>query len=461
MSRPVVLCFSGHDPSGGAGIQADIETIASHHCHAAGVITALTEQDSRNVKKTVAAAGGGLDQPSANRAGRYAGRGHQNRLDRLGGTGRGDCDVLQSCPRIPVVLDPVLAAGGGSDLAGQGLIDAINNRLLPLATVLTPNANEARRLTGLADLDACGKALRHSGAEYVLITGADEDSELVHNRLYLADGVNETFNWERLPHSYHGSGCTLASAIAALLAQGLDPFSAISEAQDYTWQSLAAAYRPGRGQHNPERFFGWNHETSPPRPVRDHPTRRQNRRTSHRRSRSGVKGRRGAGAIPRQTGRGWRRLSRPPVTTVPQLPCPADYQRQRRAGAGGRRRRRAFGPRRRQHRGSRAKLGADAIIGVSCYNDIARATAAVAAGADYVAFGRFFPSGSKPLAAPAEIGTLREAKRSLPVPIVAIGGILPENAGQLLAAGADLLAVIGGVFDGDPFEAARRFRALF
>lgn len=110
---------------------------------------------------------------------------------------------------------------------------------------------------------------------------------------------------------------------------------------------------------------------------------------------------------------------------------------------------------------ARAALGPDAIIGVSCYNDIGRATAAVAAGADYVAFGRFFPSGSKPLAAPAEIGTLQTAKRSLKVPIVAIGGILPENAGQLLAAGADLVAVIGGVFDGDPFAAARRFQALF
>lgn len=110
---------------------------------------------------------------------------------------------------------------------------------------------------------------------------------------------------------------------------------------------------------------------------------------------------------------------------------------------------------------ARAALGPDAIIGVSCYNDIGRATAAVAAGADYVAFGRFFPSGSKPLAAPAEIGTLQTAKRSLQVPIVAIGGILPENAGQLLAAGADLVAVIGGVFDGDPFAAARRFQALF
>ncbi|TPQ24864.1 thiamine phosphate synthase [Methylomonas koyamae] len=110
---------------------------------------------------------------------------------------------------------------------------------------------------------------------------------------------------------------------------------------------------------------------------------------------------------------------------------------------------------------ARTALGPDAIIGVSCYNDIGRATAAVAAGADYVAFGRFFRSGSKPLAAPAEIGTLEIAKRSLQVPIVAIGGILPENAGQLLAAGADLLAVIGGVFDGDPFAAARRFQALF
>ncbi|OAI12324.1 hydroxymethylpyrimidine/phosphomethylpyrimidine kinase [Methylomonas koyamae] len=255
MSRPVVLCFSGHDPSGGAGIQADIETIASHRCHAASVITALTEQDSRNVKKLLPQRPADLVSQAQTVLADI-----QVAAVKIGLIGSAElaeaiADVLQSCPRIPVVLDPVLAAGGGSDLAGQGLIDAINNRLLPLATVVTPNASEARRLTGLADLDACGKALRHRGAEYVLITGADEDSELVHNRLYLADGVNETFNWERLPYSYHGSGCTLASAIAALLAQGLDPFSAISEAQDYTWQSLAAAYRPGRGQHNPERFF--------------------------------------------------------------------------------------------------------------------------------------------------------------------------------------------------------------
>ncbi len=110
---------------------------------------------------------------------------------------------------------------------------------------------------------------------------------------------------------------------------------------------------------------------------------------------------------------------------------------------------------------ARRLLGPEAIIGVSCYNDVDRALEAVAAGASYVAFGRFFPSGSKPLAAPAAIDTLTRAKQRITVPIVAIGGILPENGGELLAAGADLLAVIGGVFDHDPLTSARRFQALF
>lgn len=110
---------------------------------------------------------------------------------------------------------------------------------------------------------------------------------------------------------------------------------------------------------------------------------------------------------------------------------------------------------------ARQKLGPDAIIGVSCYNDVEKAQAAVAAGADYVAFGRFFPSGSKPLAAPAEIATLTLAKQQLTVPIVAIGGILPENGKQLIDAGADLLAVIGGVFDHEVQTAAAAYTQLF
>lgn len=110
---------------------------------------------------------------------------------------------------------------------------------------------------------------------------------------------------------------------------------------------------------------------------------------------------------------------------------------------------------------ARKLLGNDAIIGVSCYNFVEQAIAAQAQGATYAAFGRFFPSSSKPLAAPARIETLRQAKLKLTIPIVAIGGILPENGGQLLAAGADLLAVIGGLFDRQPEQSARAYQALF
>jgi len=110
---------------------------------------------------------------------------------------------------------------------------------------------------------------------------------------------------------------------------------------------------------------------------------------------------------------------------------------------------------------ARKRLGAGAIIGVSCYDSLERALEAQTHGADYVAFGRFFPSGSKPLAAPAHIETLQKARLMLHIPIVAIGGILPENGAALIAAGADMLAVIGGIFDHEPEQAAKAYRTLF
>lgn len=110
---------------------------------------------------------------------------------------------------------------------------------------------------------------------------------------------------------------------------------------------------------------------------------------------------------------------------------------------------------------ARKRLGPDAIIGVSCYDFIEKAIVAQTQGASYAAFGRFFPSSSKPLAAPAKIATLQKAKQTLTIPIVAIGGILPDNGGQLVSAGADLLAVIGGLFDSQPEQSARAYQALF
>jgi thiamine-phosphate pyrophosphorylase len=111
---------------------------------------------------------------------------------------------------------------------------------------------------------------------------------------------------------------------------------------------------------------------------------------------------------------------------------------------------------------AREQLGSQALIGVSCYNELARAEAAEKQGANYIAFGRFFPSRTKPQAVQASLGLLREAKKKLRIPVVAIGGITPENGASLITAGADALAVIEGVFgQADVRGAAKRYARLF
>jgi hydroxymethylpyrimidine/phosphomethylpyrimidine kinase len=125
---------------------------------------------------------------------------------------------------------------------------------------------EARRLADVDDDDdaslvLCAERLIEMGAEYVLITGTHEATPDVINTLYAKSGVVRSDTWARLPGSFHGSGCTLASAIAAMLANGLDLAEAVREAQDYTWQTLRKAYRPGMGQYLPDRLF-WAREES-------------------------------------------------------------------------------------------------------------------------------------------------------------------------------------------------------
>jgi len=253
--RPVVLSFSGHDPSGGAGIQADIETLVSHQCHSASVITALTEQDSRNVKKLIPQSSENI----INQANTVLDDFHVNAF-KIGLIGHYETAIaiyaiLKQHPHIPVILDPVLAAGGGADMANDRLIATIADLLLPCTTVLTPNSEEARKLSGFDGLDECGLALLEKGCDYVLITGTHETVPAVNNQLFHDGRCWETYTWDRLPESYHGSGCTLAASIAALMAHGLEPVQAVMEAQEYTWNSLNSAYRPGKGQYNPNRFF--------------------------------------------------------------------------------------------------------------------------------------------------------------------------------------------------------------
>jgi hydroxymethylpyrimidine/phosphomethylpyrimidine kinase len=239
---PVVMVFSGNDPSGGAGIQADIESLISHVLGYTPLDGGLIVEQARTVLE---------DMPV-----------HAFKLGLLASSEAVEAihAILNDYPDIPVIVDPVLASGSGTMIAEEDVIDAISELLLPQATVLTPNSHEARVLAPEGDtLDACAMALLEHGTEFVLITGTHENTPDVINTLYANNRIMETFTWDRLEGSFHGSGCTLAASIAGLMAQGLEPFTAIHEAQEYTWQALSEGYRIGMGQQIPNRLF-WARE---------------------------------------------------------------------------------------------------------------------------------------------------------------------------------------------------------
>ena len=270
-SPPIVLSFAASDPTGGAGVQADILTLASLGCHPASVVTALTVQDTRGVES--------LRAVEADLVAAQARRLLQDmpvaafKLGVLGSAANAEAvaSILAEHPAVPVVLDPVLASGRGDPLADAETVKILRTALLPRSTVLTPNSLEARRLANAepdAGLPSCARRLIEFGCKYVLVTGTHEAGAQVLNTLYDARGVVREDRWQRLPGSYHGSGCTLASALAAFIARGLAVAEAAREAQEYTWHALAAGFRPGKGQYLPNRSFGSGNEAA--RPLRDH-----------------------------------------------------------------------------------------------------------------------------------------------------------------------------------------------
>lgn len=253
-NKPIVLVLAGGDPTGGAGIQADIEAIGALGGHAAPVICAVTAQDTRNVSQVyplpetwvLAQAEAVLgDLPVA-----AIKIGLLGSLENLRVTAR----IIRRAGEVPVVLDPVLAAGGGRELSDDALRRAIVEELLPLVTVLTPNGPEARRLSGLPELAGAAARLLEHGCGHVLLTGGHEPGGTLINTLH--GPASQSWSWPRLPGEYHGSGCTLASALAVGLAQGLSVPVAAERAQAFTWRSLAEAFSPGRGQSLPDRWRG-------------------------------------------------------------------------------------------------------------------------------------------------------------------------------------------------------------
>lgn len=250
---PCILCIGGHDPTGGAGIQADIETVTALGGQAVSLVTALTAQDTHDVASLLptpadffAAAAERLLRDIAPDAIKIGLIGSAALIPPL-------VQILRSFPG-PVVLDPVLAAGGGFDLGAARLLEAVRDQLLPLVTLTTPNRAEARRLAENDDAAVAAQTLLRCGADAVLLTGADEATgEVVTNHLYLGDGNPRAFRWPRLPQRYHGSGCTLASACATCLALGDDMATAVDRAQAFTAGALQAAIQPGGGQWLPWR----------------------------------------------------------------------------------------------------------------------------------------------------------------------------------------------------------------
>lgn len=276
-SFPLVMSFAATDPSGGAGLQADLLTISSMGCFPLSVVTAITVQDTVGVEEVLPMeADWVVDQARAMledvpvAAFKMGLIGSVENIAAM-------AEVLADYPDVPFVLDPVLASGRGDELADEEMLSAMRELLVPQCTIVTPNSMEARRLAANDDDDEdvelslaeCAKRILAMGCEYVLITGTHEQTQQVINVLYSERGIVRSDRWTRLPNTYHGSGCTLASAIASLLALGVEVPDAVKEAQEYTWQALSAGFRPGMGQYIPDRLFwarGEEDDEEPPKP---------------------------------------------------------------------------------------------------------------------------------------------------------------------------------------------------
>jgi hydroxymethylpyrimidine/phosphomethylpyrimidine kinase len=250
-----ILAIGGHDPCGGAGIQADIESIAANGGHAVTAITALTVQDTINVSRIEPVPVDLFRQVLATLDDDLSFDAIKIGLIGDAGIAEAIADFLESHTGIPVVLDPVLAAGGGREMSSQAIREQMLEKILPHVSLVTPNLPEARRLTGKDDAASCASLLLDKGAEAVLITGGHDEGDSIINRWYDASG-EQRFEWERLKGGFHGSGCTLASAVAVFLARGMPMKLALRLAQAFTHDALAKAGQVGRGQKIPRRIAG-------------------------------------------------------------------------------------------------------------------------------------------------------------------------------------------------------------
>ncbi len=243
-----VLVLSGLDPCGGAGIAADIETINQFGVTPLPVVTTLTAQNTQRVDFIQAV---GLQLI-------------EKQLEVLSDDIQIDVvkiGLLSSVEQINaianwlnkshwVVLDPIIKASTTDELLAQDSVEALKQVLLPKVSLLTPNVAELEILApGLTEQEAVSSL----PCEWVLLTTTDVSDQMIEHRLYHQGSIFERFSYHKLPGSYHGSGCTLSSAISALVAAKLDVNIAVKRALDYSYQTLLNAKRIGKMQYHPNR----------------------------------------------------------------------------------------------------------------------------------------------------------------------------------------------------------------
>jgi hydroxymethylpyrimidine/phosphomethylpyrimidine kinase len=241
-------------------------TLSSMGCHPLSVVTAITIRDTAGVEDVMA-----VDAEWVAGQARSVLEDMPVAVFKIGLLGSVEAiaaiaEVVSDYPDIPLVLDPVLASGRGDEPASDELVMAMRELLVPQTTVITPNSLEARRLAVDAEDDSddpapaeCARRILDFGCQYVLVTGTHDNTAAVLNTLHSIDGVVRTDEWQRLPGRFLGAGSTLSAALAATLANGLPMAEAVRDAQEYTWQALKLAYRPGMGHRVPDRLF-WARE---------------------------------------------------------------------------------------------------------------------------------------------------------------------------------------------------------
>lgn len=272
MPIPKALTIAGSDSGGGAGIQADLKTFAALGVYGCSVITAVTAQNTHQVtgiepispdtvRKQLEAVLSDI-HPNAAKTGMLA---NSAIIETVAAT-------LRRFPPIPLVLDPVMIAKSGDVLLGSDSIKTLREQLIPLADIVTPNIPEAEALTGMhlsneESLLKAAVAIREMGAKTVVIKGGHRPifSDLVKGskRADVVDFFDDGKEVHRLagpwidtPHT-HGTGCTLASALAAGLAQGLAPYPALLQAREFLTQALRTAFPVGAGKSPVHHFHRW------------------------------------------------------------------------------------------------------------------------------------------------------------------------------------------------------------